>query len=411
MKYFSLVILLALLCISCAKPSDPPPTEKPSILSITPSSGPPGTRVVIKGAHFAATSLNNLVRFNHDSATVVSASVDSLVAIAPGQGSTGPVSVTTTAGTADGPVFTYTDSVDVYVAGPALGVMYWKNGQQIFLESTQGNFGGAYGIAVVDTDIYVGSFTYFTYPSPYYYAAAYWKNGKKILLTTPDHAAQVRALVVAGKDIYCGGSENDIPVYWKNGLVYPLPRTGSGYGRVNAMAMSGNDVYAAGVESGNINDYIDVYWKNGVEKILSTSGPVDLGATSIAVEGNDVYVCGIDSGNAVYWKNGNKVVLDRFVLGGAPLGANAIAINNNSLYVAGGFRGDAVYWKDGNRVTLPSRSPSGAEAIAIAFYKSDIYVAGRDGSGVVYWKNGVEVDLCCSLLGEARAITVVKSQL
>jgi len=355
--------------------------------------------------------LNNLVQFNHDSATVVSASVDSLVAIAPRQGSTGPVSVTTTAGTADGPVFTYTDSVDVYVAGPALGVVYWKNGKQVFLESTQGNFGGAYGIAVVDTDVYVGSFTYFTTPSPYYYAAAYWKNGKKILLTTPDHAAQVRALVVAGKDIYLGGSENDTPIYWKNGGGYPLPRVGSGFARVTGMAVSGNDVYAAGFESGNNNEYIATYWKNGVRNTLSTHGPIDLADTSITVNGNDIYVSGIDSGNAVYWKNGNKVILDRIALGVAPPMANAISINNNSIYVAGGFQGGAVYWKDGNRVILPSRSPSGAEAYALAFYQSDIYVAGRDGSGVVYWKNGVEVTLCCSLLGEARAITVVKSPL
>ena len=169
---------------------------------------------------------------------------------------------------ATGPVFTYTaDSVNVYVAAPAMGVVYWKNGQETFLASTQGNTGGAYGIAVSDTNVYVGGYTYFsTYPS---FQAAYWKNQKKITLSSPDSAGEVKALVLMGNDLYVGGSENNRPVYWKNGVKYSLPIFGGGYARVNALAVNGNDVYAAGYEAGPNNEERSVYWKNGVETVSS----------------------------------------------------------------------------------------------------------------------------------------------
>ncbi len=193
-----------------------------------------------------------MVRFNNNPAAVLASSADSLVVIAPANGTSGPVTVAVAGNIAMGPVFTYTnDSVDVYVAAPATGVVYWKNGQEIFLEPTQNNIGGAFGIALSDTNVYVGSYTSFSrYPGS---QAAYWKNSKKTTLSTPDYAGEIRALVLSGSDLYAGGSENYKPVYWKNGLKQSLPITGSGYARLNALAINGNDVYAAGFESGPNN--------------------------------------------------------------------------------------------------------------------------------------------------------------
>jgi hypothetical protein len=184
-----------------------------------------------------------------------------------------------------------------------------------------------------------------------------------------------------------------------------LPIFGGGYARVNALAINGNDVYAAGYEAGPSNEERLVYWKNDVETLLGKAGMIDIGAASIAVNGNDVYVCGTDSGAALYWKNGVRVVLERSP-GNAPVQATAIAIKNNSVYVTGSYQSDAVYWKDGVRTTLPKKGYSAA-ATVIAFYQSDIYIGGRDG-GAVYWKNGVRTSLCCSDLGVVSSMAVVK---
>jgi IPT/TIG domain len=402
-----LLAILAVFYSGCSKEPEGNEVNNVSIISIAPSSGPAGTMVVIKGAHFGVDPSGNIVRFNNDSAAVLSSSSDSLVVIAPINGTSGPVTVAVAGSTASGPIFTYTtDSVDVYVAAPAMGVEYWKNGQEIFLEATQGNTGGAYGIAVSDTNVYVGGYTHFsTYPG---FEAAYWKNGKKTTLSSPDSAGEVRALVLSSNDLYAGGSENYKPVFWKNGIKYSLPAFGGGYARVNALAVDGNDVYAAGFEAGPGNEQRSVYWKNGVETVLGKNGVVDIGATSITMNGNDVYVCATDSGDAVYWKNGVRVTLAKFP-GDAPVAATAIALAGNSIYVVGSYRGGAVYWKDGTKITLPKRGLY-ATASAITFYQSDIYIGGRDGDTPVYWKNGVEIPLCCSQYGAVSAIAVIKKR-
>ena len=398
--------MVAVLHGACSKDPGENEPKTVSITSIVPASGPAGTSVVIKGANFSVTPAENIVKFNNNLANVVSSAADSLVVVAPANGTSGPVTVTVAGSVATGPVYSYTepvDSVDVYVAARAYGVVYWKNGQVFFLSPTQSNIGGAYGIAVSDTNVYVGGYTVFSV-SPGY-QAAYWKNGQKTILSSPDSAGEVRALVLSGSDLYVGGSENYGPVYWKNGVRSSLPRAGGGYARVNALAVDGNDVYAAGYEPGPNNEQRSVYWKNGIQTVLGKNGPVDMGATSIVVKNNDVYVSGTDSGAAVYWKNGVRVELDKFP--GEAVAANAIAIAGNDVYVVGSYRGDAVYWKNGTRITLPKRGMY-ASASAITFYKSDIYIGGRDGDLPVYWKNGVEVTLCCTQWGLVNAMTVVK---
>jgi hypothetical protein len=402
-----LLIIIAVFCSGCVKEPDANEADKVSIISIAPSSGSAGTMVVIKGAHFKEDPSENIVKFNNNPATVLTSSVDSLVVIAPANGTSGPVSVSIPGSVATGPIFSYTiDSVDVYVAAQASGVLYWKNGQSVYLASTQNNFGGAYSIAVSDTNVYVGGYTYFSiYPS---FEAAYWKNQQKTILSSPDSAGELRALVLSGNNIYAGGSESYKPVYWKNGVKYSLPMDGGGYGRVHALAVNGNDVYAAGFEAGPNNEQRSVYWKNGVETVLGKNGIVDLGATSITTNGNDIYVCATDSGDAVYWKNGVRVVLEKHPDNNY-VDATAITIMNKSVYVTGSFNGDAVYWKDGIRVTLPKRGFN-ARATAITFYQSDLYIGGRDGGAAVYWKNGVEVSLCCSMNANVGAIAVVKRQ-
>jgi YD repeat-containing protein len=71
-----------------------------SILAFSPSSGPVGTNVTIVGAGFGATVAENAVTFNGVSATVVTATRNQLVAVVPVGATTGPIRVTSPAGSA-----------------------------------------------------------------------------------------------------------------------------------------------------------------------------------------------------------------------------------------------------------------------------------------------------------------------
>ena len=71
-----------------------------SILEFSPNSGPAGTRVTIQGVGFSATAAENAVTFNGVSATVLSATPNQLVAVVPSGATTGPIRVTSPAGSA-----------------------------------------------------------------------------------------------------------------------------------------------------------------------------------------------------------------------------------------------------------------------------------------------------------------------
>ena len=82
------------------------PPEPPTISGVAPTSGPPGTSVTIDGSRlFGATS----VTFNGVVAPFSVVSDAQLTATVPGAATSGPVSVTTGGGTADGPTFTVTE--------------------------------------------------------------------------------------------------------------------------------------------------------------------------------------------------------------------------------------------------------------------------------------------------------------
>ena len=72
----------------------------PSITSFTPQEGPVDTEVLITGENFDPILENNEVQFNGVTATVTAATTTNLTAVVPAGATTGPISVTTAAGTA-----------------------------------------------------------------------------------------------------------------------------------------------------------------------------------------------------------------------------------------------------------------------------------------------------------------------
>jgi YD repeat-containing protein len=70
-----------------------------SVIEFTPNNGSVGTEVTIFGTAFSSTPANNTVKFNGVTATVISSTPTQIVTTVPAGATTGPISVTTAAGT------------------------------------------------------------------------------------------------------------------------------------------------------------------------------------------------------------------------------------------------------------------------------------------------------------------------
>lgn len=241
-----------------------------------------------------------------------------------------------------------------------------------------------------NVDVYIGG-------SDGNYLAAIWKNGEKISLhnSTATYST-VNAIAVNGSDVYAAGSYQigstpsiSIACYWKNGVLHSIGNPSiSSY--ATGIAIDGNDVYV----TGNTNTQ-GLFWKNGIINQLANNNAIFSSAESVFIKDRDVYIAGSVSPftrNACYWKNGVLTVLST-----KSSVANAIALNGNDVYVAGddvinGKPTSALFWKNGTSFFLGSENASSSSGNAIAFKNNDIYIAGYAAINAqpiaVYWKNG-----------------------
>jgi len=297
--------------------------------------------------------------------------------------------------------------------------------------------------------------------------AIVWTNGSVKVLPSPTGFGTTKAITTSGSDVYIVGSSMlnggiNTAVYWKNNVVTRLSDGSTDpelkiNAEGNAIAVSGNDVYIAGIISPNGAPNA-VYWKNGVLNNLANAASFSSSeALGIAVNGANVYVCGniVKSGRqsqAVYWKNG---VLNEITDGSAPAYAVAISVKNNSVHMAynvytpNSLAVASYYWKDGissqpsnpyaytslnalavdsARVYLAGNAQMGIQLVpvlwknnaietlptiytyskteSIALIGNNVYVAGWDGEPV-YWKNGVLVKLKSPTDYQTSGISVV----
>jgi hypothetical protein len=286
---------------------------------------------------------------------------------------------------------------DVYVAGYTIqnggssttGV-YWKNGRLMPFSTDMNTT--IYAITVQDTDVYMAGTTS--------NGAAYWKNGNVTYLHPGAlYISQAYAIAVSGTDIYVGGTvahsgdSNGRAVYWKNGAETDLT-SGSSTALVNAIVVSGSDVYSAG--QNNQPDFDNVagvsvaaLWKNQTQIPLDGAVVASYGsfAKGIAVSGNDVYVAGYIEFGAALWKNGSLQNLDDN--SGYPFGSAgfAVGVNKTDVYVIGEHGNEAAYWKNGTIKDMISGTFTASGVNGICFQGDDVYMSGSLNNDAVYWKN------------------------
>jgi hypothetical protein len=212
---------------------------------------------------------------------------------------------------------------DIYAAGYVNNGSYdiaalWKNGNLTLLaDSTSNSY--VTSMTISSENIYLCG--YQSNATQTKFQALTWKNGQLTRLTDSTVSAQASTITVSGNDVYIGGSLNSRPIYWKNGMPFPLSVPYTYYTAfVNSIALSGNNLlmvgYAAEAESFTTPNSIESW----------TSGPAFPGPPSvygsgeaIVVDSNDVYVAGEEltsSGyyKVHYWKNGTDSLQDK----GAP---------------------------------------------------------------------------------------------
>ncbi len=250
---------------------------------------------------------------------------------------------------------------DIYVGGYEDNgtrnvAKYWKNGIATLLGNGVSSSSYVSSIFVSDGNVFVlGSENG---------VPTYWRNGVAIPVTNGAFQAEANSIFINGNDVYVAGYERNIgghyvAKYWKNGVETILSSTTS-YAAAYAISVSGNDVHVAGYEYNptSSND-VAKYWKvsNGgtPQSTILSDGTGDAYAEGIAVSGNDVYIAGLDEGNntAKAWKNGIATTLST---GGSRTYANSVFVYNNDVYYAGaGYNGTnwmSTYWKNGSAVNL-----------------------------------------------------------
>jgi FKBP-type peptidyl-prolyl cis-trans isomerase len=259
---------------------------------------------------------------------------------------------------------------DVYVAGDLDGkAVYWKNGQLMSLPSTALSPASAFSIAVSGNDVYVAGNGFKPFHDRYgnkmrdQMQPRYWKNGQEILLPQPpgpngyEGEASVSTIHIVDNDVYVIGRYGYMPVYWKNGQL--MEAISNDLQRVMAITMFNGEAYAVGARNKQA-----AYWKNGQTKVLTTEESL---ATAVAVSGNDVYVAGVVGDNAKnfypgygnpgvgkYWKNGQPIELT----GAESVYPTGIAVAGSDVYIVGIDSRNAAYTllKNGQRIVVSNGS-------------------------------------------------------
>lgn len=311
----------------------------------------------------------------------------------------------------------------VYVLGTeADSVVYWKDGKLNPVYSATGilyNFGAA-SLAASGSNVYIAGFEPVNTSLLYPYAPVFWLNGAAMPLPDSNGSAtngSANSIAVSGGDVYVAGirgydSQKDLVPYTNDSATYPI--TGS----VATVWKNGSPVALPGYNSVGLVDsgkYANRFYNDYVNAIY--------------VSGSDVYVSGGTSyqsaAHARYWKNGVPVDLAGSLNYGGPGNTfgfpqtTGIFVSGSDVYVSGLQQTTvggpvAIYWNNGSPVFLSTDSASGSLASSVFVAGSDVYVAGWQNvdnySRAMLWKNGTAAALTGHDTSSAATAVIVSGK-
>lgn len=224
--------------------------------------------------------------------------------------------------------------------------------------------------------------------------ATYWKNGQPVTLGENSNS-YIYDAAISGSTIYFVGRDKRA-VYWENDIRHELDGT-----TAFSVQVDGSNVYIAG-EAGTSTPYtyVAVYWKNGEPVVLGGSVGENVGAEGLAIDNGDIHVVGAEidfaenpedtEQRALYWKNG---VLQPMDVGTAMSRFLDVVVSAGDVYIMGAVQEDngttvPKFWKNGEPTAL---APAGGWVWDMCAHDGDIYIAGRTPGQGWYWKNGEPV--------------------
>ena len=369
---------LLLICFSMLRCKNedqiPKPQLPPTILSISPKTGQPGTLVKIRGNNFSKNKSENHVKFNDVTAELLSASDTLLEVLAP-QSSSGVVEVSVKSENLVGPDFKY---YNIYCFGRNnYYAAYWKDGIPTNLVIN----GFIHDMAISDQDIHAIGWITDNGRIP-----MYWENGQSVELEDLTENDELIGICTSGKDIYiCGTRSNEFPYhktlrYWKNGsLIHESEASTESYIKVKDIAVNGNDVFIVGQEYPNA-----ILWKNGTPISLSDGMGVDE-ANRIKIIGTDIHIIGTRyiPGNVLirYWKNEILTSIGNLNTGAAI----DFTFSESDIFITG-YKNSLVYsterlipkyWRNDIEHTL-SNSPTNRYGASIEVTDDALYILNNE---------------------------------
>lgn len=294
---------------------------------------------------------------------------------------------------------------------------FWQNGAWTRLESPDYATGSNLtALAVSGGTIYAAGTSYDRNTGAIragYWVGGTWRDVTPAPGTDPDDPgrAEVIGMVVAGTDVYMGGTLVDaegraVPGHWLNGAWNPAAAP-LGDARVYGIARFGNDIYLWGHQHIG-GQYLPGYWLNGAWQALPTAAGADGAVYALTVADGVVYAVGqVQSEDgperAGLWQQGVWIPLEGLVADGRSA-ATGVAMTGGTLRIIGGAAG-----ADGNRIPgiwtnrtwaalpLPAGTVGGTP-YNLTLHGSDVYVSGHVHDGTMaaqpgYWLNGAWVAL------------------
>ena len=275
----------------------------------------------------------------------------------------------------------YVSGNDVYVTFNENGIpKLWKNGTATALSDGSKQI-TVTSVSVHDTDVYLGG----QEGNAYYNFAKLWKNGVVQTIATGFAAVPTDQSLVytSGNDVYVLFQTTDQSDFrftelWNNGVITKPLVTGNPDAHAASIFVKDTSVYIGGYttsnSAGNNLQYFATIWKNTVAMPL-TDGSVHYAVVySVFVSGDDVYAVGVErkSANsfnvATLWKNGVATALTN---GTTPAYAYSVFVSDKDVYVAGAESTRGAYafavakiWKNGVAVDLADGTRLG-EALAV----------------------------------------------